>query len=103
MKPVAKRLLVELAITAIASPLLLLLLIFLRAGNFLSVLATPTLPLVRLLSNWFDTINPPRGGFLAGLGNAILAEMILLSIWTWILLMVLVELFQRFKPRRETA
>jgi hypothetical protein len=104
MKPTTKRILIELAATAVASPLLLLLLLVTRALTVLAILAAPTIPLVRLLSGWIDTISPPPGGvWLSGLANAALAEVILLPIWTWFLLMVIVELFQRFKPRRETA
>ena len=104
MKANTKRLFIELAATAVASPLLLVLLLLIHAFNVLAVLAYPTLPVVKPLANWINALSPPQGsGWFPWLGAAILAEMILLPLWIWILLMILVKLVERLKPRREKA
>jgi hypothetical protein len=103
MKVNKRRLLIELTATAVASPILLFLLIRLNASNILAVLAFPTLPLARVASNMILAASPPQGGWFPGLGATLLAEVFILPLWTWILLLILVKLVERFIPRRENA
>ena len=104
MKANTKRLLIELTATGVASPLLLFLLLLVHAFQAFAVLAYPTVPVANALSGWIQAIDPPQGGgWLPNLGSAILAEIILLPLWTWILLMIGVKLVERFIPKREKA
>ena len=102
MKTGTRRLLIELASTAIASPVILLLLFWLRAYTVVAILAYPTLPLLRAVSGWVHIHYPSQGGgWFPGLGEAMLAEVFILPVWTWLLLMFLVRLFARSKRMRE--
>jgi len=102
MKTGTRRLLIELVATAVASPVILLLLLLLHAYTVLAILAYPTLPLLKAVSGWVHVNYPSQGGgWFPGLGEAMLAEVFILPVWTWLLLMILVRLFGRPKRMRE--
>jgi hypothetical protein len=98
-----KRLVLKLVITAIASPLVLLLLLFLHAFNVLAFISFPAILLGSKISEWIEAKSAQSIG--AGLNNGleitILVNYILVPLWTWLLLMIIVTLVERFTPRRE--
>src|SRR5580698_10562412 len=92
-----KRLMIELIATGIASPVFLLLMILGHFSQVIAFLTVLVLPLAQLLGGWLNQLFPPQGGvWFAGLGNVLLADILLESILTWILLMTAVKLLQRF-------
>jgi hypothetical protein len=99
-----KRLTIELVATGIASPVFLVLMILVHAYHVIAVLTVIVTPLGQLLGDWLNRLFPPTGGvWFAPLGNVLLADMILESLLTWILLMTAVKLLQRFVLKRRIA
>ena len=100
-----KRLVLKLFVTAIASPLVLLLLLFLHALNVLAFISFPAVLLGSRISGWIEAKSAQSIG--AGLNNGleitILVDYILIPVWTWLLLMIIVTLVEKLIPRREKA
>jgi hypothetical protein len=94
-----KRLIVELAATALASPLLLLLLALTHAYGVLWWFAVP---IIALRFNWIDHFFHP----LESLGTSFhvdgifLVDAILMWLWAWLQLMLVVKLIERLIIRR---
>ena len=85
----------DLALTGIASPLVLLLLFFLRAGRFLMWIVMPILYAGQAITALIWKMFPPQGGgMFAGFGTALIVDFILAWIVVWIVLFALVKLLQ---------
>ena len=92
-----KRFIVELVVTAIVSPIVIFLLFAVGAQRSIFY---PTLllgqPIIALLNSTSSTH--------AGMGTAVTVDSILAWIDTWIVLMIVVTLYEKFlRPKREIA
>jgi hypothetical protein len=92
-----KRFIVELVVTAIVSPIVIFLLFAVGAPRSIFY---PTLllgqPIIALLNSTSSTH--------AGMGTAVTVDSILAWIDTWIVLMIVVTLYEKFlRPKREIA
>jgi hypothetical protein len=92
-----KRLIVELAGTALVSPIVILLLFAVGAPR---AVFYPTLLLGQPISSFLNSTFSAHGG----MGTTVAVDSILAWIDTWIVLMILVMLYEKFlKPKREIA
>jgi hypothetical protein len=100
-----KRLVLKLVVTAIASPLVILLLLLIHAFDLLAFISFPAIFLGSRISDWIEAKSAQSIG--AGLNNGleitILVNCILTPLWTWLLLVIIVTLVERFIQRREKA
>ncbi len=85
----------DLALTGIASPLVLLLLFAVRAGRFLMWIVMPILYAGQAITALIWKMFPPQGGgMFAGFGTALVVDFILAWIVVWIVLFALLKLLQ---------
>ena len=98
-----KRLIVELVATAIASPLLIVLLALLHQQTIFWWLAFPFVNLTGRIGAWINSVLPPQGGgWFEGLGTILIAEVIPAVILIWAILFAVVRLIEGLiKMRRE--
>ncbi|MGA7341075.1 MAG: hypothetical protein WBE72_21480 [Terracidiphilus sp.] len=101
MQEVRKRLIKDLVVTGVASPILILLLAFLGGGWIVISLAMPLNELAIKIGSWIDTIFPPRGGWFEGAGTYALSILILASFEVWVALFVFARLIRFQMSRRE--
>jgi hypothetical protein len=92
----------DLAWTGIASPLVLLLLFFVRAGRFLMWIVLPILYVGQAITGLIWKAFPPHGGgMFAGFGTALIVDFILAWIVVWIVLFAIVKLMQKWMHRKK--
>jgi hypothetical protein len=97
-----KRLIRDLALTGVASPLVLLLLFAVRAGRFLMWIVLPILYAGQAITGLIWKVFPPQsGGMFAGFGTALIVDFILAWIMVWIVLFVLLKLIQKLLHRKK--
>ena len=97
-----KRLIRDLAISGVASPLVLLLLFFLRAGRFLMWIVLPILYLGQAITALIWKVFPPQGGgIFAGFGTALIVDFVLAWIAVWMVLFALLKLIQKLINRKK--
>jgi hypothetical protein len=95
-----KRLIRDLALTGIAAPLVILLLILARAAEALVRIMTPILYLGQAITSLIGRVFPPRGGgMLQGFGRVLVVDFILMWIVVWIVLFAIVKLIQKLTSR----
>jgi hypothetical protein len=100
MTSAGKRLIRDLALTGIASPLVLLLLFFMRAGRFLMWIVLPILYLGQAITSLIGRVFPPQGGgMLQGFGRVLVVDFILTWIVVWMVLFAIVKLIQKLTSR----
>ncbi len=92
----------DLALTGLASPLVLLLLFFLRAGRFLMWIVLPILYVGQAITGLIWKMFPPQGGgMFAGFGTALIVDFVLAWIVVWIVLFAIVKLMQILLHRKK--
>jgi hypothetical protein len=102
MKAGRKRLILELAATGIAPPLVMLLLVFMRAARALVWIALPIFYLGRMITSLIDKVSPPQGaGWFEGLGTALIVDFILMWIFLWVILFAIVKLIEKLIERKK--
>jgi hypothetical protein len=102
MAAAGKHLIRDLALTGLASPLVLLLLFAARAGRFLMWIVVPILYLGQEITALIWKVVPPQGGgMFAGFGTALIVDFILAWIAVWIVLFVLLKLVQKLFNRKK--
>jgi hypothetical protein len=102
MTSTVKRLIRDLAISGVASPLVLLLLFFLRAGRFLMWIVLPILYLGQAITALIWKVFPPQGGgIFAGFGTALIVDFVLAWIAVWMVLFALLKLIQKLINRKK--
>jgi hypothetical protein len=93
-----RRFMIETAGAAAGSLLLLIVLMFLRAGPVLAILLLPVEWIGQQISDWINATWPPQGGgWFPGLGRAILVDGVLVWLYLWLLLIVVLRLLSREK------
>jgi hypothetical protein len=96
-----RRLIVELAATAIGAFLFLLLLFITHANRVLFFIAFPFLRLGITIGGWINHAFPPQGGgWFQGLAIILLVDAILVWLFVWIVFMFVVKLLERFIIRK---
>jgi len=98
---ISRRLITELLVTAVASPLLLWLMIAKAYGMFWFLLS-PLLPFAEEIASWTRT-EFPGGGWFEGLHDGLTVVVIMVLVEIWIVLMIVVRLADRFISRRRNA
>ena len=99
-----KRLIRDLALTGVASPIVLLLLFAVRAARFLMWIVLPILYLGQAITSLIVRIFPPQGGgVLQGFGTALIVDFVLAWIVVWMVLFALVKLIQKCINRKKRA
>ena len=97
-----KRLIRDLALTGVASPIVLLLLFAVRAARFLMWIVLPILYLGQAITSLIVRIFPPQGGgVLQGFGTALIVDFVLAWIVVWMVLFALVKLIQKWTNRKK--
>lgn len=97
-----KHLLRDLALTGLASPLMLLLLFAVRAGRFLMWIVVPILYLGQQITALIWKAFPPQGGgMFAGFGTALIVDFVLAWVAVWIVLFVLLKITQKCINRKK--
>jgi hypothetical protein len=92
----------DLALTGIAAPLLIVLLILAQAAKVMVRVMTPILYLGQAITGLIERMFPPQpGGFLQGFGTVLVVDFILTWIVVWIVLFVLLKLIQRLINRKK--
>jgi hypothetical protein len=92
----------DLALTGVASPLVLLLLFAARAGRFLMWIVVPLLYLGQEIAALIWKVIPPRGGgMFTGFGTALIVDFVLAWIAVWIVLFALLKLIQKLTNRKK--
>jgi hypothetical protein len=100
-KLISRRLITELLVTAVASPLLLFLMVAKAYGVF-SFLLSPVFSFADEIASWTST-EFPGGGWFEGLHDRLVVGVILVLVEIWIVLMIVVRLAGRFILRRRTV
>jgi hypothetical protein len=91
-----KRLIRDLVLTGVASPIVLLLLFAVRAARFLMWIVMPILYVGQAITALIWKMFPPQsGGLFAGFGTALVVDLVLAWIVVWIVLFALVKLIQK--------
>lgn len=102
MTKARKRLIRDLALTGVASPLVLLLLFAVRAGKFLMWIVLPILYVGQGITALIWKMFPPQGGgMFAGFGTALIVDFILAWLVVWIVLFAIVKLVQKLTHRKK--
>ncbi len=101
MKAGRERLIVELGATGIAAPILILVLILVRATAVLFLLVMPFIDLGMKIGSWLTSMFPSlgQGAWFQGLGTELGVDVVFVWIEVWILLFVIVKLVRRWKNR----
>ncbi len=98
-----RRLVIELTLTGVASPLVIFLLALMGANQVLGLLAAPGILLGQLIGNWYDRVFPSEGWF-GGLAPVALMDVASTWILIWIVLIAAVSLVERYiHQKREKA
>jgi len=101
-KASGKRLIIELVATCIASPLLMLLLLLVRAGRVLVWIEQATFQFRQAIASQIEKIFPPDdGGWFKGLGTAIIVDFVLTWILLWVVLFAIVRLVEVLIERKK--
>ncbi len=102
MTGAGKRLIRDLALTGIASPIVLLLLFAVRAARFLMWIVVPILYVGQAITALIWKMFPPQsGGMFAGFGTALIVDFVLAWIVVWIVLFAIVKLIQKCINRKK--
>jgi hypothetical protein len=97
-----KHLIRDLALTGLASPIVLLLLFAVRAGRFLMWIVLPILYAGQAITALIWKIVLPRGGgMFAGFGTTLVVDFVLAWIMVWIVLFALLKLTQKCLRRKK--
>jgi hypothetical protein len=92
-----KRFIVELVVTALVSPIVIMLLFAVGAPRSVFY---PILLLGQPISHFLN----PAASAQAGMGTTVAVDSVLAWIDTWVVLMIVVTLYEKFrKPKREIA
>ena len=100
-KVISRRLITELFVTAVASPLLLWLMIA-KSYDLFWFLLSPLLPFAEKIASW-TRAEFPGGGWFEGLHDGLIVVVIMVVVEIWIVLMVVVMLVDRFILRRRNT
>ena len=97
-----KRLIRDLAVTGVAAPLVILLLILAQAAKAMVWVMMPILYLGQTITSLIVRIFPSQGGgLLQGFGATLVVDFILAWIVVWIILFALVKLIQKSINRKK--
>jgi hypothetical protein len=99
-----RRFVLELAATAIASPLLLGLLLLTHAYRIAWFIAFPVIWFGRTIAGWISLKLPGQDdGWFGGLTTIAIVDAVLLWVYTWALLICALKLFERLTSGKEKA
>jgi len=97
-----KRLIIELAATGVAPPLVMLILVLVRAAKALVWIALPVLYLGRAITSLIEKFFPTQGGgWFQGLGTALIVDGVLMWIVVWMVLFAIVKLIEKLIGRKK--
>lgn len=102
MTGTGKHLIRDLAVTGIAAPFVVFLLIVVRAAKFLPWIVMPILYLGQAMTALIARVFLPQGGGeLVGLGISLVVDFVLAWIVVWIVLFALLKLLQKCMNRKK--
>jgi hypothetical protein len=102
MTTARKRRIRDLALTGVAAPLVIVLLILAHATRFMVWILMPILYLGHEITGLIVKVFPPQGGgWFEGLGISLVVDFILAWIVVWIVLFALVKLIQKCINRKK--
>jgi hypothetical protein len=102
MTSARKRFIRDLALTGVAAPLVIVLLILAQAAKALVRIMTPILYLGQAITSLIGRVFPPQGGgLLQGFGRVLVVDFILTWIVVWIVLFALLKLIQKLTHRKK--
>ena len=97
-----KRLIVELAATAVAAPLFVVLLVLLHQQMILWWFAWPFLSVTYRIGTWMNSVFPPQGGgWFEDLGAIIVVELLPTLILIWMIMFGVVKMIEKLIKRKK--